>query len=232
MSAVTRPRDEAHDAHCLADEAIDGLLDGAPWRRFALVGDSLAEGVGDPSPGYRTSPWGERLRDALRRQVPSLAYANLARRGLRTAEIRAAQLDGALAFQPDLAGVIGGGNDLLVTPFEPDAVAAELEAMIVALRATGAQVITWTLQDITRAWPALAEGPLLDRLTMLNDGVREVSARHGTILVDLEAAPASGEPDVYSRDLMHSSMRGHAIIAAATIRRLGEHLSHAASTPR
>ena len=215
--------DEARDPYCIADAEVDRLLDGAPWRRFVLLGDSLAEGVGDESPGYRSSPWAERIAAALRRQQPELEFANLARRGLRAAEVRAEQLQRARQLEPDLAGVICGGNDLLVEPFDAGGVAAELETMIVALQGSGAEVITWTLQDITRAWPALAEG-LLARLMALNDVVRAVSARHGTILVDQWSSPACAEQSIYSADLMHSSMRGHAVVAAATVRRLGERL--------
>ncbi|MEY2442634.1 MAG: hypothetical protein QOJ46_2060 [bacterium] len=229
MSAVEQVTEdaydrEARDPYCIDDEQADLLLAGAPWRRLVVIGDSLAEGVGDESPGYRSSPWAQRIADALRRLQPELEFANLSRRGLRAAEVRAEQLQRACAFEPDLAGVICGGNDLLVETFDAGAVEAELDAIVAPLRQAGADVITWTLQDITRAWPVLAEGPLLERLVALNDAVRAVSARHGAILVDQWTSPWCAEQEIYSADFKHSSMRGHAVVAAATIRRLGAHL--------
>jgi lysophospholipase L1-like esterase len=215
---------ESSDPFCVSDAETDELLIGAPWRRLVVIGDSLAEGIGDESPGYRSIPWPERLRDALRRQQPGLEYLNLGKRGLRAAEVRAGQLQQALDFRPDLAAVVCGGNDLLVETFDPEAVSAELDAIVAPLRRAGADVVTWTLQDITRAWPALAEGPLQERLGTLNDLVREVAERHGAILVDQRSLAAAADQDVYSQDLMHSSMRGHAIVAAMTIARLGRHL--------
>jgi lysophospholipase L1-like esterase len=215
---------EAADPFCVSDAQADELLLGAPWRRLVIIGDSLAEGVGDESPGYRSSPWPERLRDALRRQQPGLEYVNLGKRGLLAAEVREGQLQEALDFQPDLAAVVCGGNDLLVEHFDPDAVTAEIDALVAPLRQAGADVVTWTLQDITLAWPALANGPLRERLRTLNERVAEVSERHGAILVDQRSLAAAAEQDVYSQDLMHASMRGHAIVAAQTIARLSRHL--------
>lgn len=215
---------EAHDPYGIADDEADRLLHGAPWRRLVVLGDSLVLAVGDETPGYRATSWADRLADALRRGRPELEYVNLGCRGLRAAEVRATQLQRACDVEPDLACVICGGNDLLLETFDAGAVEAELDTIVARLRHAGADVITWTIQDITQAWPMLADGPLLGRLTALNEAVRAVSARHGTILVEQWWMPACAEREIYSADLMHSSMRGHAVVAAVTIRRLGEHL--------
>ena len=215
---------EADDPFCISDAEADRLLAGAPWQRFAVIGDSLAKGLGDPSPGYRSLSWAHRVRNALHRRNPALEYLNLGRRGLCAAEVRESQLAEGLGFRPDLAAVLCGGNDLLTPTFDPDGVTAEIEAIVAPLRQAGADVITWTIQDITMAWPALAEGPLLERLITLNQCVREVSARHGAILVEQRSAAYCAERDIYSADLMHSSMRGHGIVAAVTIKRLSEHI--------
>lgn len=211
---------EAADPYCITDDEADMLLAGAPWHRFAVMGDSLAAGVGDPSPGYRSASWSERLREALQRRQPVLAYLNTGAVGARAAQVRAGQLDRVLDFRPDLAAVVCGGNDLLTQVFDAESVAAEIDSIVGNLRRAGSDVITWTLQDITQAWPALAEGPLRERLRSLNDVVRKVSARHGAILVEQRDLAVCAEQDIYSRDLLHSSMRGHAVIAAVTMRQL------------
>lgn len=217
-------RREASDPYCISADEADSLLAGARWRRFVVMGDSLAAGVGDPSPGYRSAPWSERLREALQRQQPSLEYLNTGHVGACSAEVRAGQLDRALGFRPDVAAVVCGGNDLLTRTFDADSVAAEIDVIVGSLRQSGADVITWTLQDITQAWPALAQGPLRGRLFILNDCVREISTRHGAILVEQRHLPVCAEQEIYSRDMLHSSMRGHAVIAAVTIQRLAHHL--------
>src|SRR5215211_3749346 len=78
---------EIADPHCLSDSDAADLLRGAPWRRFAVMGDSFAEGVGGPCPGYADVPWAERVAEALRANQPDLAYLNTGKMGLRTAEV-------------------------------------------------------------------------------------------------------------------------------------------------
>ncbi len=218
---------EKTDAFCLPDEEADRLLADAPWKRFAVLGDSLAEGLGEETPGYRTLPWADRTREALARRQPALAYLNLGLRDLLAAEVREQQLDEALKFGPDLAAVVCGGNDLLRPPVDLDAVEGELDTLIGRLRASGATVVTYCLMNIISAYPeleALSEG-----MQDLNARVRRVSAEHGALVVDMWGHPACAEKTMYSSDLLHSSMRGHGLLAAETIRRLGRHLSPQAS---
>ena len=41
------------------------ILAGARWRRLAVLGDSIAAGVGDPVDGYQDRAWADRLAAAL-----------------------------------------------------------------------------------------------------------------------------------------------------------------------
>lgn len=62
--------------------------------RYVALGDSSTEGIDDPDGhgGYRG--WSQRLAERLHSTTsPGLLYANLAIRGLTTAQIRATQLD-------------------------------------------------------------------------------------------------------------------------------------------
>ncbi|MER5622808.1 SGNH/GDSL hydrolase family protein [Streptosporangium sp. NPDC002544] len=212
------------DFHLPAKEA-DRLLATAPWKRFAVLGDSLAEGLGEPAPGYRTLPWADRTQEALARRRPDLAYVNLGLRGLVAAEVREQQLGRALEFGPDLAAVICGGNDLFRPVVDMDAVEGELDAIIGGLRAAGATVITYRLMNIASAIPQLEA--LSPKLLRLNERVSAVSARHGALVVDMWSHPACADISTYSSDMIHASMRGHALLAAETIRRLGRHLASA-----
>ena len=222
---------EAADRYCLRDGEAARLLGGHPWRRFVVVGDSIAEGLGDPAPGYPDQPWCDRIAAELRAQQPDLAYLNLGKRDTPAAQVRAGQLGPALAFAPDLALVACGGYGLALSRYDAAAVAAELRAIVAAFAEHGCDVITVGLFDGSYA-PALPEWsrrPMRERLQDLSRRTEEISADFGTMHVDLTGHPATRDGDIYSQDPRHGTMRGHAIAAAEAVRRLGAHL--AASGP-
>ena len=138
---------EAADPYCLREGEAERLLAGHPWRRFVVLGDSIAEGVGESAPGYADEPWCDRIAAALRAGQPGLEYLNLGTRNTPAAQVRATQLPSALAFAPDLALVACGGYDILQPVYDPAAIAAEIRAIVAALAAAGATVVTVGLFD-------------------------------------------------------------------------------------
>lgn len=224
---ANRARDferEAADPHCMSDQESDALLRGAPFRRLAVVGDSLAEGLGDPVPGYRTSCWADRVARAPPRSVPDLAYLNLGRRGLTAAEVRAEQAEPAAAFGPDLVGVVCGGNDLLRPGFDPRALVSELERLFDTLASPGTTLFVYALANVVDAFPELRGGPLEKGVEVLNEATREAADRHRALVVQMYGHPASSDRDLFSADRVHASARGHAVIAATTIRALASRI--------
>jgi lysophospholipase L1-like esterase len=220
------PIHEESDPHCITDDSAALALESSSWRRFVVLGDSVAAGLGENRDGYQPSPWADRVAAALRRIQPELAYLNLGKRDLNTAEVRSQQLEQALDFKSDLAAVICGGNDMLHKAFDPDAVEAELSRLISPLRDAGSDVVTMGLFDITQSAyvPEQYKAGMRARLRQLSERTQAVSLRHGAIYVDLTTHPAGADTDIYSTDGRHVNMRGHAIAAAAVIRRLGAHL--------
>jgi lysophospholipase L1-like esterase len=97
--------------------------------------------------GHAVADHGKPTPGRVTQQVGQLGVAQAVRIG------RPQQLPQALAFRPDLAVVLAGGNDMLRRRFEPDAAA---------------------------------------------------------------------EPEMYSADQLHLSARGHAVVAAETVRALRE----------
>jgi lysophospholipase L1-like esterase len=148
---------------------------------------------------------------------PELELLNLARRDLRAAAVVADQLPAGLAFAPDLAVVVAGGNDLFGRAFDADAVEGELDTIVAGLTGIGATVVLVTLMDIVRAVPRLAGGAM-ERLPVLNDRIRAVALRHGALVLDAFAHPMCADRDVYSADFKHPTGRGHAILATETLR--------------
>ncbi len=220
---------EAADPYCLRAGEAEKLLAGHPWRRFAVLGDSIAEGAGEPAPGYADEPWCDRIAAALRAHQPDLAYLNLGASNTPAAQVRATQLPTALVFAPDLALVACGGYDILQPVYDPAAVSAEIRAIVSALADRGARVITVGLFDRSYS-PAVPEPfrkPLQERIHSLSQSTREIAKDLGTLHVDLTWHPAVPEADLYSSDGRHSSMRGHAISATEVIRGLGADLATA-----
>ena len=189
------------------------------YRRYVAIGDSQTEGLndGDEASGY--CGWADRLAEMLAEAEPTVLYANLAVRGRRAGAVRAEQLDAALALKPDLVTVMAGMNDLIRPGFDVAAVAGELEAMFVALRASGAEVVTFTFPDIAKIAPIVRR--LRPRLLDFNDRVREAAGRHGVIVVDTVDHPVTWDPRLWSSDRIHATPLGHATIAAATAEALG-----------
>jgi lysophospholipase L1-like esterase len=222
---------EAADPYCLREGEAESLLTGHPWRRFSVIGDSVAEGMGEPTEGYPDQPWADRVAAELTVQRPGFAYRNLGVRNTRATLVRATQLPDALAFEPDLALVACGGFDALSRTYQPDAVDAEIRALIEAFRAVGADVITVSMFDgsYSPAVPDAIREALRDRLHDLAARTRRLAAEFGTVHVDLTDHPASHDPAMYGADGRHGTRRSHAISATETIRRLGAQLASRAS---
>jgi lysophospholipase L1-like esterase len=218
---------EAADPYCLRDGEAERLLAGHPWTRFAVIGDSIAEGLGDPHPGYPDQPWCDRIAAELTAQQPGLTYLNLGKSMTRSVMVRSTQLPEALAFAPDLALVACGSADMLLPGYDPARVERELRAVASAFAEQGCDVITVGLFDgsYARNIPELFMASRRKRIHENARRTKNVAEELGTMHVELTWHPASKDADIYSQDPRHGTMRGHAIAAAETIRVLGAHLA-------
>ena len=217
-----------HDIDVLPIDDLAALLSGARWRRLVVVGDSIAEGVHEPHPGFADISWIERIADPLREAVGVQAKVNLGRRDLLAREVRERQLARALAFHPDLAIVAAGGNDALHRSFDRHAVERELDAIVGPLRRAGADVLMLELMDIVASGLVpRRQAPGVDaRLAALAGVTRTVAARHGAILVRMRHHPASADPGVYASDRLHLNARGHAIVGTEAVRALSQAITY------
>jgi lysophospholipase L1-like esterase len=217
---------ETSDPFCLRPNESAALVGGHPWKRFAVLGDSVAQGLGDPVPGYPDLPWCDRIAHELRLHQSGLSYFNQGKRDLKVGEVLATQLEKALAFGPDLALVVAGGNDAMRSSYDPDLVNEALAAIIRPLQATGADIITVSIFDISHApaFPEKARESVRVRMVRFAEQTAALAERLGTIHVYCTGHPAERDPAMYSEDGMHANMRCHQICAALALRRLGKHL--------
>jgi lysophospholipase L1-like esterase len=220
---------EAADPFCLRAGEAAALLGGHPWRRLVVVGDSIAEGVGDRVEGYTEMGWTDRVAAELAHARPDLAYLNLGVSHVGVAEVRATQLRSALRFEPDLAIVACGANDALRPRYQPDDVDAELAAIVTALRDAGAEVLTIGLALVGElpAFPPWFRPVAARRLRLLTCHTNALGAALGTIHVDMLDHPVGALAErILSGDGLHGNARGHAVYAAEAVRRLGAHLGN------
>lgn len=187
----------------------------ATWRSFVALGDSFTEGIGDRVEGMPLRSWADWVADAIRARQGSLAYRNLARHGLKTAQIREEQLAVALDLRPALASVIAGANDALGLGWDVARFREEYEALVAALVGSGATVITATMADFAmiaggggRSYRRLQE-----RVEAANEVIRAVAREHGTVFVDFWEQSHPPDPALWSADNLHPNARGYATIA-------------------
>jgi hypothetical protein len=145
-------------------------------------------------------------------------YANLAIRGRLLRSILAEQLPEALAMQPDLVSLVGGGNDILRPQADVDALAGSLEDAVVRVRATGADVLLATGVDSS-------ESPIVrrtrGRVGIYNAHVWSIARRHGGHVVDLWGMRSLRDWRMWAPDRIHLTEDGHARVAQAALVALG-----------
>lgn len=190
------------------------------FRRYVAIGDSTTEGLEDPyedGSGYRG--WADRLAEALGVSNPELEYANLAIRGRKVPQMRAEQLEPALALRPDLASVLGGVNDILRRHVDLGQIGGDMEAMVAALRAQGATVIMMTYPDPT-AVISVAASRIRARVERFNEALRKIASRNSAVLVDLDR-DGIAHARLWCEDRLHANGLGHERMAAAAGTALG-----------
>jgi len=189
------------------------------FERYVALGDSTTEGLEDPYADGSYRGWADRLAAHVAAESPGLTYANLAIRGRKLPQIRAEQLEPALALAPDLASVLGGLNDILRPSVELDAIGGDLDAIVGALRDAGASVVMMTYPDPT-AVISVASGRIRARVAAFNEIIRAVADDRGAVLVDLDRANVAN-PRYWSADRLHANPLGHQRMAAAAAVELG-----------
>lgn len=219
---------EETDPHCLGPAAAAELLVGAPWRRFAVIGDSLAAGTGDPSPGYEATGWNIRVADLLRRVQPDLAVLDVARIGATIARVIGRQLGPVTEFQPDLILVSCGANDIWTNKPDFATIEADLRSLVGALATTGAQLLTFTYG---RAFMVPTYPDWGARVRDLNRLIRAIAEEFGVTVVEFWDHPVNGRADLLSADGIHWSTMGQAAMAAETVKALAT-LTHSATARR
>lgn len=199
------------------------------WRRYVALGDSFTEGIGDPRPDGSHRGWADRVAQRLAAQDPGFRYANLAVRGRRVRQIVDEQVPDAVALQPDLVSFAGGVNDVLRRQWDLPALAADLEAGIAGLVATGADVVIVTYgRPSTRS---RLMGVVEGRLGAYREVVYDVAGRYGCRVVDFWEYEVFDDRRFWSEDRLHLNPVGHQRVAMAVLESLGHPAEDSWLTP-
>ena len=194
------------------------------WRRYVAIGDSFTEGMNDPDPQRpgEFRGWADRLAAMLdetaRERGGALEYANLAIRGRKLDDVVGRQLEAALALEPDLVSIVGGGNDILRPRADVGALAAQLEAAVVRLRASGADVLLATPTDPAGA-PVIRA--VRGRHATYTACIWTIARRHGCAVIDQWGLDALKDWRSWSEDRLHMNEDGHRRVALAAYAALG-----------
>ncbi len=194
------------------------------FTRYVALGDSFTEGLNDPEPD-RTNAyvgWADRLAAHLAQSASSdnraFGYANLAVRGRLLDDIAGQQVDDALALEPDLVSIVGGGNDILRPKADIDALAARLERAVGRVRATGADVLLATPVDPRNA-------PLMKatrgRAAIFTAHIWSIARRHDAYVIDQWGMAALLDWRMWAPDRIHLTSEGHRRVALNAFTTLG-----------
>jgi len=148
-----------------------------PRVRFAAIGDSFTEGVGDPRPDGNMRGWADLVAEglALAHGEP-IAYANFAIRGRLLGPIVDDQLPAALRLDPapTILTINGGGNDMLRRGCDPAFLHSKTEQAVVDGAASGARVVLLSGADPSAQLPF--GSTIHQRGEQLTDMVAEIAA--------------------------------------------------------
>lgn len=183
--------------------------------RFAALGDSLTEGVGDPVGGAWRG-WAALLAEGLAPAEVPVDFRNFAVGGAQTSDVLLRQLPRALAFTPDVASVVIGVNDTLRAAFDIRAVAAHLDAVYGAFAERGCVLLTACLPDpgTLLGLPGVLARPLARRQRAVNSVIHALSERHGAVHLHAADAHWAADRALWSADRLHPGERGHRQFAA------------------
>ena len=200
-----------------------------PFHRYDALGDSFAEGVGDPDPGAPNGVrgWADRVAAVLAQQSPDFGYANLAIRGRKLDAVLAEQVEPAVALEPDLVTIYAGGNDIMRPRVDIDALVERYDAALGKLAATGARLLVFTAFDPDGS--AIFR-PLRGRFALYNELVRAAADRHGATIVDFWRMRELRDWRYWDRDRLHLGPAGHQWMAAQVLDVLG--VPHGVDQPK
>lgn len=201
-----------------------------PWRRFAALGDSFSEGLGDDMrPDGRHRGWVDLVAQTLADRAADdgehgIEYASLAIRGRLMRQVISEQVPAAVVLKPDLTSLAVGVNDTLRRHFNVNRAATQLESGVRSLRSSGSDVLVFAFGDPARRSAVM--GSVRERIRAYNSAVEAIADLYGCYLVRYWDVAAMDDDQFWAADRLHLSAAGHRLAAASALEALGVGGSH------
>lgn len=189
--------------------------------RFAALGDSFTEGVGDAPAGAGERGWADLVAAGLAATYGRVDYANLAIRGKRLDSIVADQLPAALALKPapNLVSLNGGGNDMLRPGADVDQLIRLTREAVRRCVGAGAHAVLLSGPDPSQRLPF---GRLIrTRAARLTIELADLGTSPEVTFVDVFGDDEIRRPGYWAADRIHLNPHGHARVASLVLAALG-----------
>jgi lysophospholipase L1-like esterase len=185
--------------------------------RLAVLGDSIAFGQGASRPEDRPAA---RLARALGAHGVDTTARVFAVSGARSAGLRP-QVDAALGWEPDVAVLVVGANDLAARVPPRDAIAA-LASAVTRLRDVGAEVVVAPAPDLSIVphVPPAARAAVRASSALLRAAQVETALAAGARVADRDGATSAvfaADRTLFSGDAFHPSSAGYVVIVDALL---------------
>jgi lysophospholipase L1-like esterase len=190
--------------------------------RYAAIGDSFTEGVGDELADGSVRGWADLVAAGLATaRAETVFYANVAVRGRLLEPIVTDQLRAALSLSPEptLLTLNGGGNDMMRPGCDPVRLAAATERAIQRCLDAGVQVVLLSGADPSDRLPF---GRVLRRRgEVLTAAIGALADRYQLTFVDAFHDAELRHPGHWSPDRLHLNATGHSRVAELVLGALG-----------
>ncbi len=186
--------------------------------RYAAIGDSFTEGIGDELPDGTPRGWADQTATQIALVRP-VEYVNLAIRGRLMKPIATEQVDRALDLKPDLITFNGGGNDLLRPSVDIDTLALFSERIILRCQRAGVRLVVLSGANPSQHLPF---GSKINSTGLrLQQVVADLAERYDVEFVDNFGDLELSRAPYWSPDRLHLNAAGHRRVAARLLSALG-----------
>lgn len=200
--------------------------------RYAAVGDSFTEGVGDEPEHGVLRGWADLVAAGLAAALGEpIEYANLAVRGRLLAPIVTDQVPAALALTPPptLLTFNGGGNDMMRPGADLGRLRALTERAVEQVVDAGVRLVILSGADPSARLPF---GRALHRRgAVMTEALAELASRSDVVFVNVFADAEIRRPEYWSADRLHLGPAGHRRVASLVLATLGHPVAAHALDP-
>jgi lysophospholipase L1-like esterase len=195
--------------------------------RYAAIGDSFTEGLGDELPDGSLRGWADLVAAGLaaaqieRAQTERVQYANFAIRGRLLEPIVTDQLERALSLSPvpTLVTLNGGGNDMMRRGTDTARLVGLIERAIRRCVDAGVRLVVLSGADPSARLPF---GSVLRRRgEALTAATAELASRYDIEMVDVFHDADIRRAAYWSPDRLHLNAAGHQRAAGLVLTALG-----------